>query len=67
MELTLSGTDRLAVRNIASAMPCAYQGYKERQVHKNGTQKYSKAKIKKYIIIKKKLMQDFRFSTVHNT
>ena len=32
-ELTLSGTERLAVRNIASAIPWAYQGYEENKTH----------------------------------
>lgn len=32
-ELTFSGTERLAVRNMASAIPWAYHGYKEGKAH----------------------------------
>ena len=31
-ELTFSGTERLAVRIMDSAIPCAYQGYKKERV-----------------------------------
>ena len=32
-ELTFSGTERLAVRIMASAIPWAYHGYKEDKAH----------------------------------
>lgn len=33
-ELTFNGTERLVVRSMASAIPCAYQGCKKESFHK---------------------------------
>lgn len=49
-ELTFNGTERLVVRIMASAIPCAYQGYKKEKFH-------NKTKSRNQIYIPKRYMK----------